>query len=162
MAEEADAGGGRIEGRWPRAHGECGGVVQADQVRGELVAPLFHRQVGWIARGGLRVELDDRRGRRPATRRHLALPACGHVRLTARVPLPVCPRAALRQQHQLDPGGLGLLRQGGLPSREDAPEGLGHPGLREPDLGGDLALAPALEGQFQEAFIATHPRDGGS
>ena len=62
-------------------------VVQADQVRGELVAPLFHCQVGRIARGGLRFELDDRRGRRPATRRHLALPARGHVRLTARVPV---------------------------------------------------------------------------
>ena len=61
----------------------------------------------------------------------------------------------------LGPIGFGLLRQGGLPSREDAPEGLGHPALREPDLGGDLALAPALEYQFQDAFIATHPRDGG-
>ena len=38
---------------------------------------------------------------------------------------------------------------------------LDYPGLREPDLGGDPALAPALEGQVQEAFITTHPRDGG-
>ena len=75
-----------------RAHWEC--LI-------ELVGPLLHWQVGRIARGGLRFELNDRRGRRPATRRHLALPARGHVRLTARVPLPGCPRAALRQQHQL-------------------------------------------------------------
>ena len=40
-------------------------------------------------------------------------------------------------------------------------EGLGHPALREPDVGGDLALAAALEGQVQDAFIATHPRDWG-
>ena len=68
MADEADAGGGRIEGRWPRAHWEGWGVVQAEQLRGELVGPLFHCQVVRIARGGLRFELDDRRGRRPATR----------------------------------------------------------------------------------------------
>ena len=88
----------------------------------------------------------------PPPAANLALPARGHVRLTARVPLPGRPRPALRQQHQLDPGGLGLLRQGGQPAREDAPEGLGYPALRESDLGGDLALAPALESQFQEAF----------
>ena len=98
-------------------------------MRGELVAPLFHRQVGRIARGGLRFELDDRRGRRPATRRHLALPARGHVRLTARVPLPGRPRPALRQQYQLGPIGLTLLRQGGQLSREDAPEGPWTPRL---------------------------------
>ena len=133
----------------------AGGVVQAEQLRGELVGPLFHCQVGRIARGGLRFELDDRRGRRPATRRHLALPARGHVRLTARVPLPGCPRPALRQQHQLESVGLTLLRHGGQLSREDAPEGLGYPALREPDFGGDLALAPALDDQVQDAFIAT-------
>ena len=59
--------------------------------------PIKRTLRGRIARGGLRFELDDRRGRRPATRRHLALPARGHVRLTARVPLPGCPRAGARR-----------------------------------------------------------------
>ena len=42
------------------------------------------------------------------------------------------------------------------------PEGLGYPALREPrPRRAILALAPALEGQVQDAFIATHPRGGG-
>ena len=143
-------GGGRIEASDPRPRGS-GAVVHADQRQSAVrqvspAADCVCRRPSW---------------RRPATRRHLALPARGHVRLTARVPLPGTRARRSASSTSLVRARLGLLRHGGQLSREDAPEGLGHPGLREPDLGGDPALAPALEGQFQEAFIPTHPRDGG-
>ena len=70
--------------------------------------------------------------------------------------------ATRRQQHQLDPGGLGPRVRVASRRVKMPPEGLGHPALREPrPRRAILALAPALEGQVQDAFIATHPRGGG-
>lgn len=93
--------------------------------------------------------------------RRLPLPTDRHVFATAVVALPGHARPTLGHEQELHTVRADVLPNLVCMFSKDPSQRFGHADLRQSNFGGDAALRPAIEGEFENAFVTAHPHRRG-